>query len=220
MLCCARNRPGSSRLRLSVANVVPEKPSADSLPDIETGLSQAEARTLTSAALMHFIRARLQATGCPEPEIESRLIVQRAARMSTARLLASLNDVLPPGASDAAFEMLARRERREPLPYILGEREFYGRTFKVDRRVLIPRPETELLVERAIEFGRERGDIRIADIGTGSGALAVTIALELPDAEVTASDVSTGALDIARSNAIALGAAARVMFADGDLTAP
>jgi len=111
-------------------------------------------------------------------------------------------------------ELLARRERAEPVAYLLGEREFFGRSFKVDGRVLIPRPETEHLVEIALEL-ELGGAPRILDLGTGSGCLAVTLALELPSARLTAVDFSPAALAVAAENARRLGA--NVRFLAGDL---
>ena len=99
--------------------------------------------------------------------------------------------------------MLERRETREPLAYILGEKEFYGLKFQVDRRVLIPRPETELLVDLCIDFCREYqpNSPNICDIGTGSGVIAISIAKQLPTARVRAIDISDSALELAKQNA-------------------
>lgn len=106
-------------------------------------------------------------------------------------------------------ELLQRRLDGEPMAYVLGEREFYGRMFQVDSRVLIPRPETEHLVEAALAWELPP-EPRILDVGTGSGCLAVTLALEIPGARVTAVDISLGALAVARSNAQRLAAAESV----------
>jgi methylase of polypeptide subunit release factors len=186
------------------------------------------ARALGS--LVREVRSLLTAAGVPEPEIEARLMVQFALGMTTGQLLAGSRGPVPACASELLAAPLARRLKREPLPYITGVREFYGRTFSVDRRVLVPRPESELLVERAVEFAAEVGvggapagrgaGLRIADIGTGSGALAVTLALELPEADVFASDLSGEALEVARENAERLGVARRVRWLQGDLVRP
>ncbi|HTD38905.1 MAG TPA: peptide chain release factor N(5)-glutamine methyltransferase, partial [Candidatus Limnocylindrales bacterium] len=123
----------------------------------------------------------------------------------------------------ARFESLvARRESGEPLPYITGEAGFYGRMFGVDARVLVPRPETELAIEWAVRhlraIGREHGTA--ADVGTGSGAIAVTLACELPDLGVFATDVSADALDVARHNAARNNVFQHVTFLRGDLAEP
>ncbi len=121
------------------------------------------------------------------------------------------------------FELLvAQRESGMPLAYVTGEAGFYGRMFGVDRRVLVPRPETELAVEWAVRhlkaIGREQGSA--ADIGTGSGAIAVTLAGELPDLNVYASDLSRDALAVARRNAARNSVFQHVSFLHGDLAAP
>jgi release factor glutamine methyltransferase len=118
-------------------------------------------------------------------------------------------------ADAAAFVALARRRAQgEPLAYLLGEKEFYGRPFAVTPDVLVPRPETELLVDLALERMRALERPRVLDLGTGSGCIAVTLALEHPAARLTATDAAAGALAIARRNAERLGAA--VAFHCGD----
>jgi len=115
--------------------------------------------------------------------------------------------------------LLARRATGEPLQYVLGAWDFYGREYGLSRETLIPRPETEGLVERVLEALRRRGDrpALALDVGTGSGAIAVTIALEAPRARVVATDVSLGALRTARANAVRHGVEARVAFIECDL---
>jgi release factor glutamine methyltransferase len=113
--------------------------------------------------------------------------------------------------------LLRRRTGGEPVAYLIGEREFYGRAFRVTPAVLIPRPDTETLVEAALQH---RSALRIADAGTGSGCIAVTMAAELPDAAVVASDVSREALDVARDNARRNGVGERVTFVEGAWTQP
>ncbi|HXK60367.1 MAG TPA: peptide chain release factor N(5)-glutamine methyltransferase [Acidobacteriota bacterium] len=118
-------------------------------------------------------------------------------------------------------DWLQRRKDRYPIQYLVGFQEFYGRSFKVDPRVLIPRPETELLVDVSLELiaGR-RESVHVADIGTGSGCIAVTLACENPLVQVTATDISPGALEIARENAERLGCVERIEFVRGDLLEP
>lgn len=135
-------------------------------------------------------------------------------------LLASLTLPMPPEAAGRLAGLLERRLQREPLRYITGSCPFYGREFRVDRRVLIPRQETELVIDEALEWAERHGAGRIADIGTGSGVLAVTMALELDEPEVWAVDISPGALHVARENAERLGAGSLVTFYEGDLAEP
>lgn len=118
----------------------------------------------------------------------------------------------------AKFEgWVTRRARQEPVQYIVGEQEFYGLAMRVTPDVLIPRPETEHLVEALLDRVPHDAELRICDVGTGSGAIAVALAHELPRAEVTALDVSAGALAVARENAERHGVAGRVRFLESDL---
>jgi len=112
--------------------------------------------------------------------------------------------------------LLRRRAAGEPVAYLVGQREFYGRSFVVTPAVLIPRPDTETLVEAALQHG----GARIADVGTGSGCIAITMACELPEAHVVATDVSAEALDVARTNARRHGVEERVTFVQGTWTEP
>ena len=150
------------------------------------------------------------------PLSEARLLMQHILGVSRVALMA--HPELPMTDSKIAdFQaLLARRRAGEPVAYLLGEREFYGRSFQVGPDVLIPRPETELLVELALE--RAGNGSRILDLGTGSGAVAVTLALESPGSEVTATDLSPGALAIAGANAETLGA--KLNFLEGSWFEP
>jgi release factor glutamine methyltransferase len=134
-----------------------------------------------------------------------------------AALLAHLNEPIAWPDLERFRALVARRLRGEPVAYLLGEREFWGRPFSVDSRVLIPRPETEHLIEEALRLELP-ADARVVDIGTGSGCLAVTASLERPNWRVTATDLSLEALAVARRNAAQLGATS-VRFAAADLAA-
>ena len=133
-------------------------------------------------------------------------------------LIAHPRHQVPTSAAARFRDLCARRLAGEPIAYLLSDREFFGRRFRVDRSVLIPRPETECLVEAALDEMKGRGRPRVLDAGTGSGCIAITLALERPDAEVSATDVSEAALELARSNATALGA--RVGFIHADWYVP
>lgn len=173
-------------------------------------------------------RRRLEAAGIPRAEaaLDAELLARDALGWDRATWLARRDEderaveaetlaARGIGAFRAAFDArVARRVRREPMAYIRGTQEFYGREFLVGPGVLIPRPETELLVDEAKAAAMGRRTPRIADIGTGSGCLAVTLALELPSAQVTATDISADALTIARGNAEAHGVASRITFVE------
>ena len=141
---------------------------------------------------------------CRLPRLEARLLVEAVCRITHVRLISRSGDELPQ-PQRAVLDMLAvRRRRGEPMAYLLGNREFYGRSFRVSPAVLIPRPETELLVEAALARLPPGG--RLWDLGCGSGIIGLTVALERPDAAVRASDISPDALAVAQANAAALGA--------------
>ena len=137
-----------------------------------------------------------------------------------AWLIAHEDDTLAPNAAAAFFALVKRRRTGEPIQYIIGETEFYGLSFRVNRDVLIPRPETEHLVEKAIALAAGFVRPRIVDVGAGSGAIAVALAAKLPAAQMTATEISASALTVARENAKCNGLAERVRFLEGDLLAP
>jgi release factor glutamine methyltransferase len=177
------------------------------------------------AALLKQARDRLREAGVADADLEAEVLLCDALEIDSAWLYANPQAPPPPGLLPAFAQHLRRRVQREPLAYIIGSAHFYGREFAVDSRVLIPRPETELLIERAKKFAGQLptpGGIgfRVADVGTGSGILAITLALELPRAEIHATDVSVGALEVARGNAARHGVENRVRFHRGDLATP
>lgn len=150
--------------------------------------------------------------------LDARLLVQHVAGCTHADLIARPERALPPDKAAWLDSLVARRAGGEPLAYLLGSAEFHGREFAVSPAVLIPRPETEHLVELAMARLAAMEKPRILDLGTGSGIVAVTLALEKPAADVTAVDVSPEALEVARGNAERLGA--RVDFRLGSWFEP
>ncbi|HET6570471.1 MAG TPA: peptide chain release factor N(5)-glutamine methyltransferase [Solirubrobacterales bacterium] len=150
----------------------------------------------------------LAAAGVDSPRLDAELLLAEATGWERARLAAEPEAGVPAAAARRFGEMVRRRLRREPVAYILGRKGFRQIELAVDRRVLVPRPETELLVELALEL-RPR---RVLDMGTGSGAVALAIADELPGCELLATDTSDAALEVARANAASLGLAELVEF--------
>jgi release factor glutamine methyltransferase len=148
----------------------------------------------------------LRAAGVETPRLDAEVMLAEATGWDRARLVAEPGAGVSPAAARRFGEMVRRRLRREPVAYILGRRSFRSIELGVDPRVLVPRPETELLVELALEL-RPR---RALDVGTGSGAVALAIADELPGCEVLATDTSPAALEVARGNAERLGLSDRV----------
>lgn len=151
------------------------------------------------------------------PASEARLLLREASGERAATIVGFPERPLSDVAAQCFVDWIARREAGEPVAYLLGEREFYGRVFRVSPAVLIPRPDTELLVEQSLLHLPE-GAPRVLDLGTGSGAIAITIALEAPHAQVSAVDVSAAALSVARENAERLGA--QVRWLEGPWCAP
>jgi release factor glutamine methyltransferase len=145
---------------------------------------------------------------------------QNAPDTNLAWLIAHEDATLPSDAAARLRALITRRCDGEPMQYIAGEAEFYGLTFRVNSDVLIPRPETEHLVEKAIALAADFKHQRIVDVGTGSGAIAVALAHKLPAAEIYATEISAPALAVARQNAERNGVADRVRFSEGDLLAP
>jgi release factor glutamine methyltransferase len=148
-------------------------------------------------------RARLVAAGIrpDEAAVDVDVYATTILGWDRATLLQNLRQATPAALEPRFSEWIARREHREPTAYIVGSREFWGRQFVITSAVLVPRPETELIIEEALARLRAFAKPRIADIGTGSGILAVTLAAEVPGARVTATDLSSDALEVAKQNA-------------------
>jgi release factor glutamine methyltransferase len=168
--------------------------------------------------------AQIASRNIPDARIEAELLLMHALGIQRAELYARMGDQLPSAVGDDFRVLVERRLRHEPAAYILGRHEFYGIELYVDPRVLIPRPETELLVETALAFVERRSGkeqpCSVVDVGTGSGAIAVALALHLPQATIHATDVSSGAIDVARINCGRHGVEGRVELLLGDLLEP
>lgn len=161
-------------------------------------------------------RTRLVAAGIAPDEaaIDIDVYVMTILGWDRARLVTQLRDPAPAGLEPRFADWVERRAHREPTAYIVGTKEFWGRDFHVTPAVLIPRPETELIVEAALPLVRLHPAPRIADVGTGSGAIVVTLACELPQSTCVATDISGPALDVARDNASRHGVADRIQFVE------
>jgi release factor glutamine methyltransferase len=158
---------------------------------------------------------RLAASGVASPRVDAEWLVGKALGAGRTALYADPERALSPEEAAELERLVARREAREPLAYVLGEWGFRRLTLKVDGRVLVPRPETEVVVERCLELLHGVDRPAVLDVGTGSGAIALAIADEHPGARVTAIDVSPGALEVAQENARAAGL--EVAFAEHDV---
>jgi release factor glutamine methyltransferase len=163
---------------------------------------------------------KLTTAGVDSPRLDAQLLLAWAMDVSREELAKAPERVIDERAGLIFWKSIALRCERRPLPYITGEAWFYGRAFKVNRAVLIPRPETETIVDFAKSLAPKDKPIRIADIGTGSGCIAVSIALELPHARVVAVDISRLALLVAAKNVRRYALADRVKLLEGDLLSP
>ena len=157
--------------------------------------------------------------GCETPRIDAELLLAHALGASRTGLFADADRSLTDEEQRRYQELVGRRAAREPVAYVLGEWGFRGLTLRVDPRVLVPRPETEVVVERALERLREHPEPIVLDVGTGSGAIALAVASEHPGARVVATDISADALAVAADNRAALGLGDRVELVLGHVVA-
>ena len=175
------------------------------MPDAAVGAGRSVSQALSDAT------PRLAAAGCETPRLDAELLLSFVLGVGRERLVIDADAVLDASVLERFAEVVARREAREPVAYIVGRKPFRHISLAVDRRVLIPRPETELLVEVALSLDR---GVRVADVGTGSGAVALALKAERPDVSVVGVDVSDDALSVARSNAERLGLDVEFVRAD------
>lgn len=170
------------------------------------------------ANLLAAASARLKAAGSDTPVLDARLLLQAAAGISREELIMGPDRALSADQRQHFESFITRRERHEPVSRILGAREFYGRTFRVTPDTLDPRPDTETLIEAAL--AAMPVGARLLDLGTGTGAIAVTLLAERPEAQGVATDLSSAALAVARENAVRLGVAERLTLLQGSWFTP
>ena len=177
---------------------------------------------MTAGDWLRKFTSIFQQAGIEEAADEAMVLLCHVLKLGKAEIFARPERALTGSEFTLLDELTARRLRREPSAYITGHREFYGLDVMVDHRVLIPRPETEVLVEAAIQFGRSwvernEGTITIADVGTGSGAIAVALATHLPGSLIYATDTSAEALEVAAANISKYRLGKRVITVKADL---
>jgi release factor glutamine methyltransferase len=173
-------------------------------------------------AFRHGSRTLAEA-GNEEASLEAELLLAHALKTDRTHLYQRLHEELPRNAAKTFEALLQRRLAHEPTAYILGRKEFYGLEMEVTPAAIIPRPETETLVELVLEFVGTREaahETQVVDVGVGCGAVAIALAVNLPEAEIVATDISPEALALARRNAERHGVAARIRFLEGDLLEP
>jgi release factor glutamine methyltransferase len=176
---------------------------------------------VTIAAARRWGSETLRAAGIDNPGLDVRRLLAAALDLPEAQILARPESHLCCARAQVFAAFIARRRGREPVSRILGRREFYGRSFAVSPATLDPRPDSETLIETALDIVREEGwsslPLRILDVGTGTGCLILTLLSELPRATGLGTDLSVAALEVARNNAAALGLTHRVGWRAGDL---
>lgn len=173
----------------------------------------------TVQALLNESVTRI-ALSCPEtPRLDAEVLLASVLNTDRVSLYRSPQDIVPPDAREQLRNLVARRSNGEPVSYILGRKEFWSRTFSVGPGVMVPRPDTEILVEAVLERVPPESSATMVDMGTGSGAIAIVLALERPHASIIATDISPEALAIARKNAAA-NDVATIAFRQGDLFEP
>ncbi len=175
---------------------------------------------MTIAGALTYANDQIAAAGVETPRFDAQLLLAWTLKVRREELAREPERALTERERVIFEKAVSLRVLRRPLPYITGEAWFYGRAFKINRAVLIPRPETELLAELALKACRDVLNPKIADIGTGSGCLAVTLACERSDARVWATDLSADALKEARKNVMRYGLLDRVALLHGDLLSP
>lgn len=168
---------------------------------------------MTIAELLAEGRRRLEEAAIASPSLDARILLAHAAGLDQAGVIAASSAMADAETRSCFGALIERRCAGEPVSRIIGKREFFGLEFRLDASVLDPRPETEMLVEAAIaDHALARGQVRFADIGTGSGAIAIAILVHLPGAVAVATDISREALAVARDNAVRHGVADRLTF--------
>lgn len=169
---------------------------------------------------LNHAHAALRDKDIEEAALEGEILLRHVLAIDRVCLFSHLDGELTSRQEAILKQALARRRKGEPIAYITGHREFYGLDFIVNHNVLIPRPESELLVEKAIELAQSRNITQIADVGTGSGAIAISVAVNLPGVIVYATDISARVLAVARKNCRRYGVVDRVVLLQGDMLEP
>ncbi len=175
---------------------------------------------MTLKQTLGHAREVLTANNTEDTPLECELLLRHTLKLSRVALYLDLNKDLTPDEERDFWHLVRRHLSGEPTAYITGHCEFYGIDFHVDHRVLIPRPESELLVEKALTLAENNTTATIAEIGTGCGAIAISLALNLPEVEIYASDISAPALEVALLNCQKHGQADRIRLLQGDMLIP
>jgi len=175
---------------------------------------------VTLKQVLHCAGEILVSRNIEDASLECTLLLGHALKISRIQLYLDLNRELSPEQEKTFWHLIDRRLSGEPTAYIMGHREFYGLDFCVNHDVLVPRPESELLVEKALNLARNHTAYTIAEVGTGCGAIAISLALNLPQAKIYATDISVSALNVAQINCQKHGVEDRIYLLQGDMLDP
>ncbi len=175
---------------------------------------------MTLKQAIHHARGSLAAENIEDALLESELLLRHTLKISQTQLYIDFGRELSPKQEKIFWNLVKRRLKGEPTAYIIGHREFFGHDFQVNPDVLIPRPESELLVENAIQIAQNRSGFTIAEIGTGCGAIAISLTLSLPKAKIYATDISASAIKVARANCQKHGVTKKIRLLLGDMLDP
>lgn len=190
---------------------------------ISVATAMARGNPLSIRNVLSWGAQALRQAGIENGRLDAEVLLRHVLEMEKERLYANTEALMSAGQEAKFRELVLRRARRAPVAYITGHKEFWSLDFVVSPGVLIPRPETELVVEIALQYAGKlagRSSVKVLDLGTGSGVISVCLAKEKPAAEIVAVDISPVALDVARANARRHGVAGRIRFLSGDLFAP
>lgn len=183
-------------------------------------MSEAAHRTWTVRDLLAWARPWFESKEIDSPRLTAELLLAHVLGLARIRLYVDFDRPLEKAELGAFRDLVQRRARGEPTQYLIGTQDFYGRTFKVDARALIPRPETELVAERALRHVAKDAEALMTDVGCGCGTLGLTLAAERPQSRVVLTDVSEEAAALARENAEKLKVSDRIEIRTGDLAEP
>lgn len=174
----------------------------------------------TVRRILDWTIPHLKSHGSESPRLDAEILLAHARGCPRIQLYTNYDEPLTDAQRAVMRDLVKRRATAEPVAYLVGHREFFGLDFQVTKDVLIPRPDTETLIVEAIELLKPQTAPRVLDVGTGSGCIAISLAVNCPNAEITAIDLSESALDIARQNAEKHEVSSRIRFLQGDLFAP
>ena len=182
----------------------------------ESTISPSGPEVWTVRKVLDWTTGHFQRHGCETPRLDAEILLSHVRRCQRIELYTRFEELVTDEQREAMRELVRRRAQSEPVAYLVGYREFYGLEFEVCPDVLIPRPDTETLVLESLDFLKERRDARVLEIGPGSGCISVSLAVSQPGLRITAIDISSGALAVAKRNAVRHDVSGSISFREAD----